>query len=459
MTHKRSVVSALIIMLSMQGCALAPSALEPADRTPVPPDRLTVVAAPTIPKGIAGAASTSTVAEGAAGGALLGILMLPGAPLLAIAALPLIPLYTIAGAAGASAASSDEAEIAAHTLLPTSHQADLQGQLRDRVANILRQRSPAQPDSPQPAAERIPPAGSPGPKAVILQVGLREIGFTVAKGKGKGPVYALFVKPEAKILDADGKTVLDEMCFELRSPAHPRETWLDREHAPFDASMNTALDQAAERIVFEMVEVYYPKAPEEPARYSAPTPYYTLAPVYPEPTQGWIPGSYRPTQLSGDMNPTFRWQAFPRPIDLATVGGQDTRFANVRYDLRIFSVERRKESFGNTLHCFLSKGLGCDDTPLFALGAEIYRRDGLSVAEHRIETPLTPCAYYAWTVRARFTLDDRPRSTEWTSNYMFAPWKVRRGLLMPGEQSMQDRHLDWLLFRAPTPEGADACTD
>lgn len=87
------------------------------------------------------------------------------------------------------------------------------------------------------------------------------------------------------------------------------------------------------------------------------------------------------------------------------------------------------------------------------------RRDGLRAAEHRIEEPLSPCAFYAWTVRARFKLDGRPRAVEWTGDYLFAPWKVRRGLLLPGEQSVQDRWIDWLLFRAPTGVGSTVCAD
>lgn len=458
----KGIVFAFSAFLVVHGCAIAPPELEPAARTPVALDHLAVVSTPNVPKGIASKVSASSAVEGATGAGVLGVLMLPTEPLLAIAALPLIPLGVIAGAAGGAAAAQHEAEIAAGTLVPSSQKSDLQMELRDRIANLLRQKILAQPISRQPAIQPMQDGDLTKPKVnITLQVGLREIGFTAAEGKGKGPVYALFIKPQAKLIDADGKSVLDEMNFELRSRAYLREVWLDREHSPFDAALSVALDQAAERIVFEMLEVYYPKAPQEAVGHSAPTPYYTLAPIYPELTRGWLPGVKHPTPLTGDLRPHFRWQAFPRNIDLASVDGQAARISDVQYDLRIFNVDRRKESIGNTLRCFLSSGLGpgCESGPIYTLGSEVYRRDGLTAAEHRIEVPLTPCAFYAWTVRARFKLDGHPRATEWMGDYLFLPWKVRRGLLMPGEQNMQARTIDWLLFRAPASVESTVCAD
>lgn len=459
--RQKIIVYASSALLVLHGCAVTQQQQEPAARTPIAFDRLVVVSAPYAPN-IVSAASISSAAEGAAEGAVLGILMLPADPLLAIAALPVIPMIAITSAAGRTGATRQEAEIASATLVPSAHKSDLQQALRDRIDNVLRQRHLVHGISPHSATRHMQHAAPIEPKAnVTLEVGLREIGFTIAEGKENKPAYALFIKPQAKLVATDGKSVLDEMSFELRSPAYLREAWLDREKSPFDAALSTMLDQAAERIVFEMFEIYYPKLGEEANGYSASTPYYTLAPVYPELSHGWIPGLPRPTPLTGDLRPHFRWQPFPRTIDLATVGGQRDRFSDVVYDLRIFAINRRKESFGNILRCYFSSGLGpaCDSSPLYALGEEVYRRDGLSEAEHRIETPLTPCSFYAWTVRARFMLDGRPRATEWTGTYHFAPWKVRRGLLTPGEQNIHERTIEWPLFRAPPAVETGGCAD
>lgn len=423
--HK-GIVSAFSALLAVQGCAVAPPAQEPPARTPVAFDRLVVLATAEVPKGISIAASSSSAAEGAAAGAAAGALIgittvesmsagILAGPLL-IVSLPLVPLFAIAGAERAAAAAKDEAEISAGTVVTSKRKTDLQGELRDKIIEMLRQKNLVQVNPPLPETQLLQPAASTEQKAnVKLEVGLREVGFTLANGKEKGPAYALFIKPQAKLIDADGKSVLDEMRFELRSAAHLREAWLDRERSTFGAALSNLLDQAAERVVLEMFEIYYPRLGDGVPGYFAPTPYYTLAPIYPEFTRGWVPGVPRPTPLTGDLRPQFRWQAFPRAIDLATVGEQGARFSDVQYDLRIFAVTRRKETFGNILRCYLSAGLSCESGPLYTLGAEIYRRDGLPAAEHRIEAPLKPCAYYAWTVRARFKLDGRPRTMEWTA--------------------------------------------
>jgi hypothetical protein len=48
----------------------------------------------------------------------------------------------------------------------------------------------------------------------------------------------------------------------------------------------------------------------------------------------------------------------------------------------------------------------------------VYRRAGLPVPEHRLESPLQPKTRYFWTVRARFELDGAPRVTGWgTTHY------------------------------------------
>ena len=41
----------------------------------------------------------------------------------------------------------------------------------------------------------------------------------------------------------------------------------------------------------------------------------------------------------------------------------------------------------------------------------VYERKGLTETKHRIEDPLEPSTVYAWTVRARFVLDNQTRLT------------------------------------------------
>lgn len=456
--QKAFTLSLAALLMMVQGCAVAPPAQEPANRVPVPLDRLAVVAAPGATKGIASPTSISSAAEGMAGGALLGVMTVGAAGPLAILALPMVPLYMLAGAAGGATAGQQETEIAAGTLGTSSMTPDVQGELRDKVIMLLRREGLANPAGRNPAADQAAPYGVQN-APVVLQVGLNEVGFVAADGKSKEPSYALFIKAQAQLTDTVTRATLDEMAFEIRSLPHPRQTWLAGEKSPFGAALEEALDQAAERIVLEMFQIYYPKAPDDRAHQTAATPYYTLAPAYPQPTRSKVPGLPHPTPLTGDLNPHFGWESFPRAIDLAGMDGQASRFTDVVYDFRVFAVDRHEKGFGDILRCYFSSGLGCPDVPPYTLGPEIYRREGLSATEHRIETPLTPCAFYAWTVRARFKLDGRPRVTEWSGTYLFAPWKVRRGLLLPGELNMQKRGIDWLLFRAPPAVGSAVCAD
>ena len=95
--------------------------------------------------------------------------------------------------------------------------------------------------------------------------------------------------------------------------------------------------------------------------------------------------------MADGLQPTLRWEAFPREIDLKLAPEAMSRVRNVRYDLLI----AREENL---------------------VPAEIvYRRDGLAQSEHRLEAPLSPDTNYFWTVRASFELDGRERVTGWSS--------------------------------------------
>ena len=92
------------------------------------------------------------------------------------------------------------------------------------------------------------------------------------------------------------------------------------------------------------------------------------------------------------LQPTFRWESFPRPHDMEEDKGREgmlSRIREVTYDLRIWDSE--------------------NDYP----AAIIYSRQGIKEPIHMIENPLKPCANYFWTVRARFVIDDQTRVTEW----------------------------------------------
>lgn len=107
-----------------------------------------------------------------------------------------------------------------------------------------------------------------------------------------------------------------------------------------------------------------------------------LRPLYPEVSRGWA--------KVDSLQPTLRWEKFPRPADSKTGGDElRKRLRNVTYDLRIWR--------GDILR------------PLEL----VYERTGLAVPEHKLAMPLTAASEYFWTIRARFEIDGNPRVLEW----------------------------------------------
>lgn len=90
------------------------------------------------------------------------------------------------------------------------------------------------------------------------------------------------------------------------------------------------------------------------------------------------------------LQPTLRWESFPRPQDLIEdKEGMLYLMSNVTYDLNIWRAE--------------------GDYPY----AKIYSKQGLREPYYQLEEPLEPCSKYFWTIRARFEIDSKVRVTEW----------------------------------------------
>jgi len=95
------------------------------------------------------------------------------------------------------------------------------------------------------------------------------------------------------------------------------------------------------------------------------------------------------------LQPTLRWEAFPRRQDRETDSeGLLSKIGTVTYELKIWRSSD-------------------DYIPLYLPFDLVYSRQGLVQPSHRIEQPLQPKTKYAWSVRACFELDGQPRVTEW----------------------------------------------
>jgi len=110
-----------------------------------------------------------------------------------------------------------------------------------------------------------------------------------------------------------------------------------------------------------------------------------------------IAGSLDPVNV-GSTTPLLAWEKLPSTVQAELFEGASPRARNIRYDVQVF-----------------------DAGPLLpgsiAARRVVRRYTDLTVPEVRVEEALTPCAYYFWTVRARFELDGRQRSTEWSGAY------------------------------------------
>ena len=123
------------------------------------------------------------------------------------------------------------------------------------------------------------------------------------------------------------------------------------------------------------------------------TPVAGLRPLYPNVDRSW--------PWVDSLQPTLRWEAFPRPADLEGDRGEWlSRIRNVTYDLRIWRLKSEEYPF----EWYPFK---------WYPGELIYSKSGLPAPTHRIELGLGRDTRYLWSVRARFDLDGQQRVTEW----------------------------------------------
>ena len=244
---------------------------------------------------------------------------------------------------------------------------------------------------------------------------------------------------QAKLINVRNEKIFTERTYLILSPSRPVSVWMQDHATPLRAMLENAYRDMAEIIVDEAF-LFHPSmilsqwGLQEGDAYGSATfedsgparpyygPAYTLRPDYPN--------------LSGrvdSLEPTLRWQAFPRAGDLEAVkpasdwpvdmsssiqwvkgifgspqtdtgapGGDSSRpdnakargaITNVRYELRIFESVRARDYYGH--------------------GKLLYSVRDLRKPFHKPAISLKPCTTYFWSVRARYDLDGRKRVTPW----------------------------------------------
>jgi hypothetical protein len=303
-------------------------------------------------------------------------------------------------------------------------------------------------------------------------VAVLDFGFAMVEGllanEGR-PGFVLDVRARARLLDGTRETVLDEMTRLRRSDARSAADWLTGAAEGVRAVIDKSVEETARDIVREFFRLYYP--PNRPLAQGRIVPNWVLQPIDPLPA---APKAFRLGDIfaSGQkasermeegrfagldtLQPVFRWESFPRGVDLDEAGGSAARFTDVSYEISVFEVARKwQERVGP---------FGTYAAPTYIAGKRIYERTGLSTPEHRIEEPLAPCGRYAWTVRARFRLDGQPRVTVWTVTKGFGretedlPLRLQRRLSVERAARVGRESEDfYFLFRVPSAERAASC--
>jgi hypothetical protein len=461
-------------MLLMNGCASVKTIQNPAESPRPNPSVLVVAPARFEPASkIEPVLRTKEKAasEGAASGAKAGVgESLRGLPY-GILFLPIfVPIGAVIGSVTeTSVAASDELIASGRQAIEgVIHRLQLQQRMQESVVTELRAEAVGEVISVNENVGPVTPDERPIYRDVaapmVLEVSVLEFGFSKGVTETGTDGYTLDVTTNARLLDTERHTVLDEMKHTHRSEAHTATEWLQDNAESFTRAVDEAIQSNARYIVLEFFLLYYPPmtvAPKGDDKHIVP--YYVLKPIYPESV------GMRFT-LVDDLQPTFQWESFPRPLDLAGREGKKGQFTDVSYELSVFQTIPK--GFGALKRMW--KGAGAIRKH-YAVGPLLYRRTGLPEPRHHMEEPLQPCGRYAWTVRARFKLDGQPRVTEWTGFYSIntifhPPWYFRRSI-PPSDfmsRDLSNPQLDvfsrdgsefYLLFRAPPSEGATECAD
>jgi hypothetical protein len=122
----------------------------------------------------------------------------------------------------------------------------------------------------------------------------------------------------------------------------------------------------------------------EPARY------FGLKPEYP-PAIARSGGKEALFSRVESTRPMLAWEAFP-PRDASGFNIPDETMRKVKwvvYDLKVYAED--------------------NGSP----GRLVEDQRGLAEPHFQFQSPLTPCAKYFWSVRARFQLEGREEATEW----------------------------------------------
>jgi hypothetical protein len=323
----------------------------------------------------------------------------------------------VGGVAGAASAPGAHAIKRAETSLPTAEQlSTIQESLRKEVETAALMQGTQLAVVPDDVAREAVRTQDYRPLAALGADTVLEVNLTEAGTQGAGINSPLlgYMQVQVRLVRAHDRSELFSAGYAHHGDRHTLGEWTTREGEPLLRALKSGYEALGVHI-YENVFLLYP-FPDWGAHTSGfLSASFGLAPVFPL-TRGQLTGdriigdSFEWT-LVDSLQPTLKWQGFPRESDILVAPDDMKRVKNVRYDL----VIAREHNL--------------------AAGEIVYRRSGLAAPSHSIETPLAPNAHYFWNVRARFDLDGRERVTEWSSTH----YAVREQFTAPHRYSYRFR--------------------
>lgn len=454
----RTVAVLLLSALVHTGCSTTVEIPE-SYRTEKPPIRSVALSVaqftPGVDTAFAVEGKPAGVASGAGQGALTCLELLDPhdrSGLSVFAALVCMPIAAmIGGSVGAARAETlNKVLVSRDKLQAGLAELRLQQALSSRSAAYLESAGfttlPLPDDLGPTGPEQLPSYSSVSGVDAVLELSIVDI---TAGGSGQTPLpLYLGVTVKARLIALGSDRSVGQVRLFGRTPQRPLIAWLANKQALLVHDLDLVIGDLAVRAADELLLLWHPPAPMPERR---PVPAYALEPHAPPARTGLDPrgafldryrGGYGGTQFTQVDNslPTLEWEAFLRPWD---AGGRDAAlFSDVRYDLRIYDA--------------------LAEDVVFTAGRLIYERNGLREPWHRLETALTYCGRYFWTLRARFSLQGAPRVTEWSGAYATIggdvhPWLTRRGETAAWYEKHFVERQFYLPFRVVRP-GA-SCSD
>lgn len=208
----------------------------------------------------------------------------------------------------------------------------------------------------------------------LLELSIDEIGFD--GGEGRHPTLAFFMNGNYRLVNTENNTEIYAGQLYYKSTAYELEEWAAEDSTLLQSKFDEGYAKLASEILengFLLFDVH------------SSNNYCVLKPIYPILDFGFF--EIKPKVIKvNSLQPVLSWEVFPSKNDKQKYGDQ---IKDVTYDLKIWS-----ELAGST-------------------GALIYEKIGIPNPYHKVDIFLNPFSDYFWTVRARFTLNDHKRMTNW----------------------------------------------